>query len=132
MSKKTNKNQNADGIDKLIDNTFEKLKNILDANTTVGSVIKLYDKIYVLPISKISVGLISGGNDNLAKKGNGMTAGSTTGFNITPVGFVVINESVIDYINVSQIDSSTNKIFDMIIGLSDKLMNNYGDKNEDE
>lgn len=132
MSKKTNKNQNADGIDKLIDNTFEKLKNILDANTTVGSVIKLCDKIYVLPISKISVGLISGGNDNLAKKGNGMTAGSTTGFNITPVGFVVINESVIDYINVSQIESSTNKIFDMIIGLSEKLMNNYGDKNEDE
>lgn len=132
MSKKTNKNQNADGIDKLIDNTFEKLKNILDANTTVGSVIKLCDKIYVLPISKISVGLMSGGNDNLAKKGNGMTAGSTTGFNITPVGFVVINESVIDYINVSQIESSTNKIFDMIIGLSEKLMNNYGDKNEDE
>ena len=25
MSKKTNKNQNADGIDKLIDNTFESL-----------------------------------------------------------------------------------------------------------
>ena len=132
MLKKNNGIEDHEGIDKLIDNTFEKIKNILDANTTVGSVIKLSDKIFVLPISKISVGLISGGNNNVIKKGAGLMAGSSTGFNITPVGFVVINESIVDYISASQIESSTNKMFDVLLNLSEKLLNNKGDKNENE
>ena len=45
----------------MIENTFSHIKDIVDANTVVGKIIELGDKNYIIPVSKISVGLISGG-----------------------------------------------------------------------
>lgn len=134
MSKKKNNSESSvESLDKIIDNTFEKLKNIIDANTTVGSIIKLTDKMFVIPISKVSVGLISGGGEMpLKKKNAGMTAGSTTGFAVTPVGFVVVNDKSIDYISASQVETSTSKVFETIMNISEKLLNRQGVSNEED
>ena len=90
------KEKNNEGIDNIIENTFSQIKNIVDANTVVGEVIKITDNIMIVPISKISVGLVSGGMMPKSKKDMG-GAGSGTGFNIEPIGFVSINSGVLEF-----------------------------------
>jgi len=120
-------------IDKLIDSTFDKLKDIVDANTVIGSVIKLTEEIQIVPISKVSVGLISGGGEMPGKKKNNstLTGGSTTGFSVTPIGFISINNNCVDYIGTSNTNNVTNKLFDAFLAVYEKVMNKLGNSHEE-
>ncbi len=117
MSKKSQKTNLS--IDEVIDNTFEKLKDILDANTVVGKVITL-GNTHILPISKISVGIVSGGG-NLPKK-TSLSAGSGSGFNIIPIGFITISDSIVNYLPVNN-EVGVNKVLDGIFKMYEVLSN---------
>ena len=125
MSNKKNKTEqnNFDDIDKLIDNTFSKIKDLIDANTVVGSTIKLGEKTFIIPISRVSVGIISGGGEVPGKnKDKSLTACSTTGFSLTPIGFVTINDKTIDFIGSTLVEASSNKIIDMFSSMFEKII----------
>ena len=125
MSEKKTKKQdnNVSSIDKLIEATFLRLKDIIDANTIIGNTIQLSEQIYIIPISSVSVGLISGGGELPGKKNTSTLNGvATTGFNITPTGFVAINNGIIDYIVSSSESSQTNKALDTVLGLLEKFL----------
>ena len=111
------KEKNNESIDNIIENTFSQIKNIVDANTVVGEVIKITDNIMIVPISKISVGLVSGGILPKSKKDMG-GAGSGTGFNIEPIGFVSINNGVLEF---SPITTSS----DLGMGLMESIIKIY-------
>lgn len=133
MSKKIEKElNNIDGIDKIIDNTFDKIKNMVDGNLIVGSTIKLTNSIFIIPISKVSVGLISGGGElPKAKKKSTVSVGSSTGFNIIPIGFVIVNNGVVDYLSVTVVDNTTNKLFEALLNLSERIINSKGESDEE-
>ena len=99
MSKKK---ENPESIDNIIENTFSHIKDIVDANTVVGSVINIDKDTFVIPVSKISVGLISGGGAIPKSKSKDMGAGSGTGFNIVPIGFITISKGVINFLRVNE------------------------------
>lgn len=113
--------QNKNDIDKLIDNTFNHIKDIVDANTVVGEIIKLTDNMFILPVSKISVGLISGGGSMPDKKKKNISMGSGTGFNIVPVGFVAINNAMINFIPVNALDDMSKNVVDGIFKIYEHL-----------
>lgn len=120
-----------DNIDRLIDNTFSRLKDVIDANTVIGSSIKLTDKMFIIPISKVSVGLITGGGEFPNKNEVSANACSTTGFSITPMGFVTINENLIDYITAGVVDNGPNRMLDTLVNIFDKMMVNKEKIDED-
>jgi len=132
MSNKKNKKEqsNFEEIDKIIDNTFARLKNMVDANTIVGSTIKLTDKLFIIPISKVSVGLVSGGGEHPEGKKNNITinACSTTGFSLTPIGFITVSDNVIDFIGPTTIENSGSKLLDVFMGICERILN----KNNEE
>ena len=130
MSNKNN--DNSDSIDKLIDNTFAKLKDIIDANTIIGKTIKLSEKVAIIPISKVSVGLVTGGGEMPVKRKNLSSLGSTTGFTLTPIGFLTINDTAINYIPTSVGETSTNKLIETFALIYDKFLKYNGDGNESE
>lgn len=111
---------NSKQIDEIINSTFNQLKNIVDANTIVGKTIKIREDIIIIPISKISVGLVSGGG-SIAKKNN-TTVGTTTGFNIVPIGFVSINNSVLSFMSVNT-ENNTKELIDNLFKLSENILN---------
>ena len=111
-------------IDEIIDGTFKHIKDIVDANTIIGKTIRLSDNMYIIPVSKVSVGLISGGG--VFPKGKSSNMGTSTGFNIVPVGFVSISESIVSFLPVNNIDSTTKNIIDNLFKLSEKII----EKNE--
>ena len=122
-SKKDDINSNT-SIDKIIDNTFNQLKNIIDANTVVGSTIKISDSLCVIPISKVSVGLISGGGEEPKKKNpkSVVGAGSSTGFTISPIGFITISNGLINFLSAVTVENSSSKLIESMLNMSEKFI----------
>lgn len=106
MSKKSEKREC--NIDEVIEGTFEKIKDIIDANIVLGNAISV-GSYHVLPISKISMGIVSGGG-NLPKKKN-LSACSGSGFNIVPIGLITICDNGVNYLPVNN-EVGVNKILD--------------------
>jgi len=129
MSKKENKK---DSIDKIIENTFDHLKDIVDANTVVGNIIDIGNKMFLIPVSRVSVGLISGGG--IVPKGkNNINAGSGTGFNIEPIGFITVSNLNFGYLPVNTASDIGKTLIETIMNVYDKLINNQEElKNEEE
>ena len=71
---------------------FENLKKIVDVNTVVGEAIKTESGVTVIPISKVSMGYVSGGTDFGGKKTpeTHFAGGGGSGLTILPLGFLVI------------------------------------------
>lgn len=130
MSKKE-KNQNENGgLDKVIENTFAHLNNIVDANTVVGKVIDL-GGVYIVPVSKISVGMISGGGTLPKSKNSSMSAGSGTGFNIVPMGFITVSNQTFRFFPVNPSNDVGSSVMDMLYKFCENLSNkNKGDDDE--
>ena len=126
-----NDNSNLESVDKLIENTFDRLKDIIDANTIIGKTIKVSDKVSIIPVSKVSVGLVTGGGQMPVKKKNVTNLGSTTGFSVIPIGFLSINDVSIQFVSTELIDSSTNKLIDTFMSVYDKFLTKNGESNEE-
>jgi len=126
MSNKKNENANVKNI---IENTFAHLKDIVDANTVVGSTIEMGKDLFIIPISKISVGLISGGGSNPKSKKNEYSAGSGTGFNVVPIGFVSISKGAISFLPVAG-DGLEKNLIELLLSLVGKINLDRDGENE--
>ncbi len=86
-------------LEALIDVSFEKIRAMIDVNCVVGSAITMPDGTVIIPISKVSVGLVSGGgeyNDLNAKRNSAdfpMAGGTGGGFSVSPIGFFVVSQN---------------------------------------
>ncbi len=121
------KNQESN-IDNVIEKTFNHIKDIVDANTVVGKIIDLGNKLFIIPVSKISVGLISGGGTMPKGSKNNITAGSGTGFNIIPIGFITISNFEFKFLPVNSADNMSKNILDLAFKLYENYSNNYVQK----
>lgn len=129
MSKKEKK---LSDLDSIIENTFSHIRDIVDANTVVGDIIDIAPGLHILPISKISVGLISGGGNMLkGKKNDNINAGSGTGFNIVPIGFITIANSSFGFIPINNGDISKG-IFDILTTIGEKFLIQKQNEVQDE
>ena len=128
MSKKANKR---DSLDTIIENTFNHIKDIVDANTVVGNIMQIGNKLFLIPVSRISVGLISGGG--VLPKGNkNVNAGSGTGFNIEPIGFITISDMNFDFITVNKTSDLSKTLIESVINLYDKLIEKEKENGNEE
>lgn len=85
-------------IESLIDVSLDKIRTMIDVNCVVGNAISMPDGSTIIPISKVSVGFVSGGgeyNDLNAKRNSAdfpMAGGTGGGFTVSPIGFFVVNK----------------------------------------
>lgn len=79
-------------LEGMIETSLENLKKIVDVNTVVGEAIKTESGVTVIPISKVSMGYVSGGTDFGTKKSpeTHFAGGGGSGLTILPLGFLVI------------------------------------------
>ena len=91
--------KNQENIENIINKAITCLKETVNNNTVVGLPIKADDKT-IIPLSKITVGLLCGGGEygdvKVVKKSETfpVTAGSGTIISIKPTGFLVIGKEV--------------------------------------
>lgn len=78
----------------LIRTALENVKNMIDANTVTGTPITTESGTMIIPISKVYVGIASGGVDYFGKKSvseKNFGGGGGTGVTVSPIGFLVVD-----------------------------------------
>ena len=105
-------------VDNVLETTLKNLKNMIDMSIVMGDERKIGEWTLV-PISKISLGFVSGGGEygNSKKLKHEpsfpFAGGGGGGCNITPIGFLAISSSKQKFIKVDN-TSDIEKIIDVI------------------
>jgi len=95
-------------IPEIIRSSMENIRSMVDANTVIGDPIVAAGDITIIPISKVTVGIASGGVDYNSKgdaqpRPQNFGGGGGTGLSVSPVGFLVVDPTgAVDFINVHQ------------------------------
>ncbi|MBQ2662166.1 MAG: GerW family sporulation protein [Clostridia bacterium] len=114
-------------IENIMHSTMEELKSIVDVNTIVGTPIIAGDENVLLPVSKVSLGFISGGGEysnrtnsekNAIKKAGEafdktderypFAGTAIAGMSLTPMGFVSVNNGNVKVLP-AQFDSTLDR-----------------------
>ena len=105
-------------VENVLEQTLKNLKTIIDVNSIVGEPIK-NEGATIIPISKVSLGFVSGGGEYEEKKHRRFeqnlpfAGGSGAGCNISPIGFLVIVQNNVKFIKVD-CENNFEKIIDII------------------
>ncbi|MBO5683248.1 MAG: sporulation protein YtfJ [Clostridia bacterium] len=95
-------------IPEIIKTSLDSVRSLVDANTIVGEPILTQNGTTIIPISKVSVGIATGGVDYNSKKEDrprplNFGGGGGTGLTVSPVGFLVVEpDGEVGFINVGQ------------------------------
>ncbi|MDE5974745.1 MAG: sporulation protein YtfJ [Eubacterium sp.] len=108
-------------VNKIMENTLEKMRQMVDTSTIIGDPIVTGDTTLV-PVSKVSYGFTSGGTD-LPSKSNAELFGGGGGGGITiqPVAFIVIEKGKCRMMQINNYTSSADRAIAMIPELVDKV-----------
>ena len=111
-------------VSEVLNSSMSKIRDMVDANTVVGSPIQAGEGTTLIPISKITFGLASGGADLPAKENAGGTfgGGAGCGVKIIPVAMLVIQGERVRMLPIDEpASSAAERIVEQIPGLIDKI-----------
>lgn len=94
-------------VENLMKSTMENLKEMIDVNTVIGKAIETKDGSYIVPVSRLSFGFVSGGSEYLYEKQCTSTTfpfggGSGAGVSVKPVAFLVVKQDGVRMLPVDQ------------------------------
>ena len=105
-------NSNVEG---LMGVSVEKIREMVDANTVIGTPMTLADGTTIIPVSKVSYGFASGGSDLPSKTRNDMFGGGAgAGINIMPVAFLTIKSGDINILPVVSQPDTLDRLVSLI------------------
>lgn len=120
--------ENKHPIHEVMGITMDKVRQMVDVNTVVGTPITTAEGVTVIPISKVSVGFASGGSDFATKnqpanKDNAFGGGAGAGVNIEPVAFLVIRGESVKLIPVAPLPGGpVERVIDLVPDLVDRVV----------
>lgn len=122
-------------IENIMETSVEKLKEIADVNTVVGKPVLSGEEGIILPISKVSLGFMSGGGEYAPKPGAVKKSGeafenaassypfagaAVAGVSLTPMGFLYVNGQTVRLLSTSYA-SPIERVIDMVPQLLEKV-----------
>ena len=119
----------------MLDNTIQRVREMVSANTVVGDAISTPDGVTIIPISQISVGLAGGGSDFVSKNPNHhenpFGGGAGAGMRVTPVAFLVVRDGIVRVLPVAApANTTTDRLVEMIPDTLDKIVKFIEDRLE--
>lgn len=109
-------------INSMMDIAMSKIKEMVDVNTVIGTPITTPDEITLIPVSKVSVGFVTGGSDFPVKDNSGFGGGNGAGIKIDPIGFLVIKDGNVRMINIAPPAGTTiDRLVEMIPEVIDRV-----------
>lgn len=114
----------------LISEALGKIHEMADANTVMGDPIKV-DGITIIPVSKVSYGFAGGGSDLPVKSEKEAFGGGTGGgMTLQPLGFLVVSNGDVKFIQINLDTSKTSAVVNMIPEIIDKIKDMVGNKED--
>lgn len=120
-------------LNELIDGAMSKIKTIVDSSTVVGDKVVTDDGTTIIPISRVSVGYVVGGGEyadmSARRVANHfpMAGGSSGGMSISPVGFLIICEGKVEFVNVEN-----KSLYQTVLNMVNTLLNKLNKERDDE
>lgn len=116
----------------MLEATIQKLREMLDVNTVVGTPITTSDGVTIIPVSKVSVGFGGGGSDFANKNGDNPFGGGVGGsVKVSPVCFLVVKDGNVRMLSIpNPANSTTERIVEMIPDTLDKISSYLDAKKE--
>lgn len=122
----------ANNVEGLMGVSVNKIKEMVDANTVVGTPMKLDDGTTIIPVSKVSYGFASGGSDLPSRNQNELFGGGAgAGINITPVAFLIIKDGNTNIIPVVAKPDTADRVVSMVPDVVDKISEKFSKKKKD-
>ncbi|MBQ4561819.1 MAG: sporulation protein YtfJ [Clostridia bacterium] len=93
-------------ISDIIRTSLENVKEIVDSNTVIGEAVPTSNGTVIIPVSKVSIGIATGGLDYKGKnkeanKPNNFGGAGGTGVSVKPVAFLIVkNDGNVELLNV--------------------------------
>lgn len=112
-------------INNVIETTLKNLSSIIDVDTVIGKPITSQDGTIIIPVSKITLGVLAGGGEygkvSIFKKGEDLpySAGNGAIISVKPCGFL-INDGL-GYRMISVSDSPYEKMLEKATDFIEKL-----------
>ena len=116
----------------LMEIATEKLRAMVDADTIIGTPLTV-GKITLIPVSRISFVVATGGSDFPTKNSGTMFGGGGgAGLTITPIAFIAVNGESVHMMPVYNELGTIDKAINMAPELIDKVKSLFGKKTEDD
>ncbi len=113
--------------------SMEKIRSMVDADTMIGDPILCGDGTTVIPVSKISVGFVSGGSDLPTRTNKEYFAGGAgAGMSVKPVGFLVVKDGHIDLIQLTMDADKSNVVMEKLPDLIDHIKDIFKKEKSEE
>lgn len=112
--------------------TVDKIRELADANTIIGTPMSVDANTTIIPVSKVTMGFASGGSDVGAKASKEMFGGgSGAGVSITPIAFLIVSNGSVRTVQlaerVSPIDNAVNALPELVDKIAAMLKKNGGE-----
>ena len=108
-------------IKSMLDVTMDKMRALADADTVIGTPVTA-GEVILIPVSKVSFGLATGGSDFNTKSANPMFAGGGgAGVCVTPVAFIAVSGESVRILPVYNDMTTVDKAINMAPELIDKI-----------
>ena len=120
-------------LPEMLENSFAKIKEMVDTNSVVGEPIVTADGVTIIPHSKIRVGFGGGGSDFATKnsQSDAFGGGVGGGVKVTPIAFLVIKEGNVRMIPVAvPANSTADRIVELIPDTLDRISNLFDSKKD--
>ena len=119
---KTNTSVQSKRVNELIDRSMANLSEMADANTVIGTPVITASGYQVIPVSKVTMGYLSGGSDigetKIVKEGETVpfAGGSGAVVSVRPAGFILDDGKSCRYIHAGDdpIDNLIDKTSDLL------------------
>ena len=125
-------------IESLVDVSLEKIRSLIDVNCVIGNPISMPDGTSVVPISKVSVGFVSGGGEYYSELKEmrketeyPFSGGSGGGVSLQPIGFLVIKNGCVEVIKIDS-KSAVEKLIETIPEVAKFVSNALNGNKENE
>ena len=110
----------------LMGTAMEKIRTMVDANTIIGTPIQT-GEVTLIPVSRLSFGIASGGSDFVTKnqkpeQGNSFGGGSGAGAKLEPVAFLIIRGESVKLLPVAPPPATTvDRVIETVPEVVDKV-----------
>ena len=109
-------------VQELMASALEKMRDLVDSNTVIGTPITTEAGTTIIPVSKISFGFVSGGTDFANDKQKDLFGGAaSSGASITPVGFLVVNGTTVKFMQVAEGNRTIDRLINMMPEVIDRV-----------
>lgn len=109
-------------ISDLLNVSMKSLKEMIDANTIIGTPIN-YSGAIIIPVSRVHLGFLSGGSDikpNKDKENPLFGGGTGGGLSVVPIAFLVIQNSEVKLLALNDQTHLIEKAMDTLPKIVDK------------